>query len=496
MVSKSFLALLIFLALIFWLLALDRKRERGVSAALWIPTLWLLVISSRPVSQWLHPGAPDPLPPTDLDGSPIDRFFYFGIIIAGYAVLARRRLNWGQVFARNRWIFVFYAFLALTSIWSADPFVSLKRLIKDFGNVVMILVVLTERNPITAVKSLLSRCTYVLLPLSVLFIQYFPALGRGYTPFTWEPCFTGVTSGKNTLGEVLIIFGLFLVWQGSEVWMPLKRMLADFFCYERRNLHHHDSYKAIRERRGPNKAEVLAWLLVISMELWLLGKTHSSTALGCFVFGSIILFLMRMPFFQRRTRHLGIWGIVIVGAVFILNSVFNLAGFFAEILGRDATLTGRTEIWDRVLHSQTNPILGEGFWIFWDTEKATNLFSDYFFRMPQSHNGYIEMYLDGGLVAVSILVGLVLSFLCKAKTDILRGDSFGILYLLFALAPLIYNYTEAAFARLTLVWFAQLLAGIQVPLRRPARVPIARPFLRSDPKIPEAANASSAFLRS
>ena len=431
------IALLIFVAFIAWQFALERKRRTGISSSLWIPTLWIFIIASRPVSQWLHPGAPDATATLDLDGSPIDRIFYFGTIFASYIVLAKRQLDWRQVFRQNRWLFLYYGFFLLTIFWSAHPFVSFKRLFKDFGNVVMILVVLTEANPTAAVKSLLSRCAYLLLPLSFLFIQYFPQLGRGLTPFTWELTYTGVTTDKNTLGEVLIIFGLFLVWEGVERWT--------------------------RNRRKVTRQETVAWTLMLLIEFWLLWRAHSSTSLGCFVVGSVILLVMRLPFLRRNSHRLGIYGLCLVVVLMILNSFFNIGAMFAESLGRDATFTGRTEIWDRVLHSPTNAIFGQGFWIYWDSDAAQSLFSEYYFRMPQSHNGYIETYLDGGYIAVIFLVCLLVSFLAKAKSDIVRGSSFGVLFLLYVLTALVYNYTEAAFARLTLVWFAMLLAGIRVP---------------------------------
>ena len=456
------LALLIFLAFILWLFSLERKRRTGVSSALWIPILWVFIIASRPVSQWLHPGAP--AVGTDLDGSPVDRIFYFGMIIAGYVVLSRRRLDWAAVFRQNRWLFLFYGYLLLTTFWSAHPFVSFKRLFKDFGNVIMILVILTETNPSAAVKSMLSRCTYLLLPLSVLFIQYYPELGRAYIPFVWEPTFTGVTTDKNTLGEVLFIFGLFLIWEGSELWA--------------------------RNRRGNKRQDIIAWILVVSMDFWLLWKAHSSTSLGCFIFGSAILLALRTPFLQRKAGHLGIYCVLLIGSLLVLNGVFNLGQFFMEGLGRDATLTGRTEIWDRVLRSHTNSIFGEGFWIYWDSDMSANLFPEYYFRMPQSHNGYIEMYLDGGFIAVTFLVGLAGSFLGKAKKDILQGNSFGALFLAFVLMALVYNYTEAAFARLTLVWFAQLLAGIQIPFR-PTHEIIDQEAIRKRRTIAQAASSFS-----
>ena len=44
----------------------------------------------------------------------------------------------------------------------------------------MVLVILTEKRPYEAVGVILRRLAFLLLPLSVLFIRYYPDLGREY----------------------------------------------------------------------------------------------------------------------------------------------------------------------------------------------------------------------------------------------------------------------------------------------------------------------------
>ena len=70
--------------------------------------------------------------------------------------------------------------------WSEEPFVASKRWLKDFGNVVMVLVLLTEKNPLDAVRAVFVRCAYLLVPLSVLFVKYYVWLGKVYSSATGE----------------------------------------------------------------------------------------------------------------------------------------------------------------------------------------------------------------------------------------------------------------------------------------------------------------------
>src|SRR2546427_9774807 len=164
------LALITCLAFILWLLARYQKRQKGVSTAVWIPVLWALMLGSRPVSIWLGIGKQLNTLDDYLEGSPFDRLVFLVLITAGFLILSKRRANWQSIILNNRWLFLYFLYLGISVVWSDYSFLSFKRWVKDFGHLVLALVILSEDDPTEAVKAVLARCSYVLIPLSVLFI--------------------------------------------------------------------------------------------------------------------------------------------------------------------------------------------------------------------------------------------------------------------------------------------------------------------------------------
>ena len=83
--------------------------------------------------------------------------------------------------------------------------------------------------------------------------------------------------------------------------------------------------------------------------------------------------------------------------------------YVVEALGRNTTLTGRTEIWDDLFRMDFSPWVGTGFESFWLGERADYMANRYYFHPNQAHNGYIEMYVNLGLIGVGFLVLLMAS---------------------------------------------------------------------------------------
>ena len=61
----------------------------------------------------------------------------------------------------------------------------------------MVLIILTEPDPMGVLKRLITRLGFILFPLSVLFGKYYPHLGRRLTN-SWTEEITGVTTQKNS----------------------------------------------------------------------------------------------------------------------------------------------------------------------------------------------------------------------------------------------------------------------------------------------------------
>ena len=121
------------------------------------------------------------------DGSPIDRIIFFLLIAASVYILRKRQLSWSLLFQNNVALTLFLGYCAVSILWSDFPLIAFKRWIKVLGHPLMVLLLLTEREPVKAVETVIKRCAYVLVPLSILFIKYYPDIGRGYDRWTYQP---------------------------------------------------------------------------------------------------------------------------------------------------------------------------------------------------------------------------------------------------------------------------------------------------------------------
>ena len=88
---NSHIATIAYIAGIIGLFWLDRDVKTRISKAVWIPSLWLLIVGSRPVSTWLQSGPTISQAEQYVEGSPIDAAVYGVLTVAGAIALSSRR---------------------------------------------------------------------------------------------------------------------------------------------------------------------------------------------------------------------------------------------------------------------------------------------------------------------------------------------------------------------------------------------------------------------
>src|SRR5438876_6783283 len=76
----------------------------------------------------------------------------------------------------------------------------------------MALILLTDPDPEEAIVRLMKRSAYLLVPMSILFIKYYPELGRGFDEWTGAAMNYGIYGDKNGLGWTCMILGFFFFW--------------------------------------------------------------------------------------------------------------------------------------------------------------------------------------------------------------------------------------------------------------------------------------------
>jgi len=419
------------------LFILDRDPQPRPAGALWVPVIWLLIAGSRPVSAWLQAGPmTDSASQHNIESDPINLVLFSLLLAAGSCVLTVRRQRVGILLQENWPIILFFSYCALSVLWSDYPGAASRKLTRSLGDLMMIIIVVTDHEPAAALRRLLARTGFVLIPLSILLIKYYPDLGRSYSN-SWELMYKGVTDHKNTLGMVCLVLGLGFWW----------RLLEDLVS-----------------KGEPNRIRhLLADGAILAMVGWLFWIANSLTSLSCFLMASVVIAITKLFAWGRKAWVLHVLVVALV-SLSLFALFFDSGGNLVESLGRDASLTGRTAIWRQVAGMARNPLIGTGFESFWLGRRLQKMWSDNIgATLNEAHNGYLEVYLNLGWCGVMLLVIVIITGYRNSVIRLRRDSHIGSLKLAYFVAGVIYCFTEAGFRMLSPMWIFFLLATARVP---------------------------------
>lgn len=375
------------------------------------------------------------------EGNPVDSAIYSLLILLSVAVLVLRSFDWGRFLSRNAALVLFLSFALLSIFWSDYPFITMKRWIRDLGNYLVMLVALSEAYPLEAVRTVLRRFCYLLIPLSVMLIKYYPQMSISYSAWTGAPEYIGATTSKNMLGVLCLIGGIFFFWDTLIRWSARKE--------------------------SKNKQVMLLNMVMLAMTLWLLHMSASSTSEMCLVLGCLIIVAVHTKWARRHPAVLKV--VIPTGMCLYLILAFgfgiNVNALAAQIVGKDPTLTGRTLIWQAVLSTGTNPLIGTGYETFWLGPRLAWVWRQTGPGINEAHNGYIDMYLNLGIVGLVLLMTFLAASFRTICHRLDHERSFGSLSLaLWTILPF-YNVTESAFKG-QLIFVIFLLAALVVPQKK------------------------------
>ena len=422
------LATILCVLFITWALWRQRRERPDFDSALWIPLIWLILLASRPLSFWLSPGSMTG--GSQLEGNAIDRNLY--LVLAAFAILIlnRRGVRWDVLIRDNFALCLFYLYLLVTICWAEYPFVSFKRWFKDLCAVFVLLVILSDYRPREAMLTVFSKCAIVLFSLSVVFIKYIPELGRYQSPHGGNPQIIGVTDQKNALGELVMICGLILIWELIQRWRELPA--------------------------GSRLKNTYLSILVLALGFWILSQSDSKTATLCLLAGSVILLSNTLPIARQSPKLFVGIAVTALATLIFLEDILNLKAAGLKLIGRDETFTGRTAIWEALKQHPVDELFGSGYLMYWDVTGPI-MIDGYPATLKTAHNGYLEIYLDGGMIGVGFLIVMLVAAGRKAIQEFLTGSDFGRLKLAIFTVMVIYNFSESTFARRGIMWFSFLM---------------------------------------
>lgn len=151
------------------------------------------------------------------------------------------------------------------------------------------------------------------------------------------------------------------------------------------------------------------WIATAAAIFVLVVLSRSKTSLLCCVFTvaayPVLLALQRGGVLSILFVWLSASAALLGGAVF-----YMAPDLIFKALGKDATLTGRTEIWASLMRlSDQRPWLGYGYKAFWTKESipAKVVQAETHWAVPSAHNGWLDLLIQLGWVGVMIF-GFVL----------------------------------------------------------------------------------------
>jgi exopolysaccharide production protein ExoQ len=188
------------------------------------------------------------------------------------------------------------------------------------------------------------------------------------------------------------------------------------------------------------------WCGMLGLCLLLLLMSKGKTALLCFL---IAMGLAAIIWLMRRGRIAGVltlWASVTTAAIggFIL---WQAPGLLLTAVGKDATLTGRTQIWTAVLAQVAQrPLTGFGFAAFWEKTSvpAMVIRAQTHWTVPTAHNGWLDLLVQVGWVGVGLFAAVfALTLVAAAVRTARTREYFGLIFLvIFGVFSLTESFLE------------------------------------------------------
>jgi len=439
------------LYLIFLVVALKRdfKEHRAVSSSLWIPFLWLADCVTKPLDLWLYPHQAvafgqriaweQKLSGIDVfQSNPLERAFFLVLMCAGLIVLSKRKRDFSFQLKENTGLAIFYLYALVSVGWSDYQGLAIKRWIRLAGDLIMVMIILTEVNPGEALDQILRRFAILFIPLSIVLIKYNETIGRIYTTYGRQ-MWIGVTGHKNQLGQLCAICGVFLLRRLFKKWPRIDLLDALLFLLTVYLILGSDSETAM----------IISSLgfLMVTFQFLLKGDTRK--------FRKVIIFSFIFA--------LALQGVLIA---FFNTSITEL--FFSST-GRDASFTGRVPLWQELIKiGSQRPVLGSGYGSFWSSSEVYGLWEKVRWTPVSSHNGYIDIFMNLGLVGLLTLVVFLFHAYRNISRSIETDREFGNLNFVFFIVILVQNVTESTLSIAnSFLWILILISSVIIT-RRPA----------------------------
>lgn len=316
--------------------------------------------------------------------NPINQLIRLAIFFFSLIASLSKTKEIAKIIFEEKFVAIFLLWCLITMLWAEYPVVSFKRwfqiFIFYFSTIVFLSYYPNPEKIITILKPVL-----ILYILSTLIVVLLIPAAKDPRFYTWR----GLSPHKNHLGQLalLSILGMYLV----------------------------NFYEKVRLKKYVNLILTLFAIII------LLGAYSSTSILAFLLFLSYTtVFYLNKQFnrFIKVSRALNLFFLLFsFTLILILYFGFKENIESLGLFGKDVTtLSDRTYLWEYILvEISKHPIIGYGFRSFWvvDSPLIQQLWNVFPFLPIQSHNGYLDIINETGIIGLLILIFIVFSFYIK-----------------------------------------------------------------------------------
>ena len=300
--------------------------------------------------------------------------------------------------SRNKLLFVFLIYIIASAAWSDYPQISLRRSIALTGTTLFGTYLALRLRPDELLRYLLIAFSITLFA-SLLVILFVPSIGvhADVHAGAWG----GVLGHKNDFGRKMVL--------GTLVCMTY--------------------YFMSRERGRGLLLLLLLFFLCVAMSQ----SRTSWVALALLLLSIPLLLVSRRPGLPLAVQIIILVGVGLGGFGFVIIEYYQE---LLELIGRDATLTGRTHIWQLGWEAALeSPWLGYGYKTFWGYGGLAR-----YILVGHAHNNFLDVLVElggiGFILFLAVLFNYIKSALLLMKE---RHDFLGLFYPLFFFYLMIFS---------------------------------------------------------
>jgi O-antigen ligase len=340
------------------------------------------------------------------EGSIVNQAIWLGIYLITFCLVAVRWKRFIRVVTADKLLLLLLAIAVLSIVWSVEPKITLRREIGLLGSTLFAMYLATRYSPSELLR-LLGWTLGIAALLSLVCGMVLPSYGIMGGKF-WR----GIYVHKNAMGRMMAMCAIVL-------------LLLTF------------SNRKYRWLTG----------LGIGLSIGLLLLSQSKGALVVF-----ISLLALLPLYNALRLNYTI--AVPLSIVVIIVSAIGLTWLVSEsetvlgAFGKDATLTGRTDIWAAAVDMiNQRPLLGYGYGAFWlglESEYSAYVWNYAGWEVPNAHNGFIDLTLNLGYLGISVfLIGFLMNYLQAVRWALLTKTLEGVWPLEYMTLILIASQSES-----------------------------------------------------